>query len=151
MFLKPIFRKLYRTKIHYNFSLSLWTPPPPPPSRVKEIPESPHRFLEIYTGEWESQSSAGPQFKVKSKVFYQFKGTQDWAFFWLRFWNLRYFFIYVKILRFYNYIFLIGPLLGEVRFFRVVLGLRGMKKNFELGPTFFFFLLKFYTLNMTQY
>jgi hypothetical protein len=29
------------------------------------------------------------------------KGTQDWDFFWLRFWNLYYFFIsYVKILRF---------------------------------------------------
>ncbi len=35
--------------------------------------------------------------------------------------------------------FLIGPLLGEVRFFRVVLGLRGMKKNFELGQKNFFF------------
>ncbi len=34
---------------------------------------------------------------------------------------------------------LIGPLLGEVRFFRVVLGLRGMKKNFELGQQKFFF------------
>jgi hypothetical protein len=34
--------------------------------------------------------------------------------------------------------FLIGPLLGEVRFFREVLGLRGMKKNFELGQNFFF-------------
>jgi hypothetical protein len=31
------------------------------------------------------------------------KGTQDWSFFWLRFWNLRYFFVsYVKILRFYK-------------------------------------------------
>ncbi len=30
---------------------------------------------------------------------------------------------YVKILSFYKKIFLIGPLLGEVRFFRVVLGL----------------------------
>ena len=29
--------------------------------------------------------------------------------------------------------FLIGPVLGEVRFFRVVLRLCGMKKNFELG------------------
>ncbi len=37
--------------------------------------------------------------------------------------------------------FLIGPLLGEVRFFRVVLGLSGMKKNFELGQKFFFFSL----------
>ncbi len=34
------------------------------------------------------------------------KGTQDWDFFWLRFWNLCYFFIsYVKILRFYIKIF----------------------------------------------
>ncbi len=67
-----------------------------------------------------------------------FKGTQDWEFFWLRFWNLHYFFvIYVKILRFYQEIFLIGPFLGEVRFFRVVLGLRGMKKNFELGQKIF--------------
>ncbi len=33
--------------------------------------------------------------------------------------------------------FLIGPLLGDVRFFRVVLGLRRMKKKFELGPNFF--------------
>ncbi len=80
------------------------------------------------------------------------KGTQDWEFFWLRFWNLRYFFVsYVKILRFYKKNFLIGPLLGEVRFFRVVLGLRRMKKNFELGPKKFFFLLQFWTLNMTQY
>ncbi len=39
---------------------------------------------------------------------------------------------YVKILRFYKKKILIGPLLGEVRFFRVVLGLRGMKKNVEL-------------------
>ncbi len=45
---------------------------------------------------------------------------------------------YVKILRFYKKNFLIGPLLGEVRFFRVVLGLRGMKKNVELGQIFFF-------------
>ncbi len=33
---------------------------------------------------------------------------------------------------------MIGPLLGEVRFFRVVLELRGIKKNFELGPQKFF-------------
>jgi hypothetical protein len=29
--------------------------------------------------------------------------------------------------------------------------LRGMKKNFELGPKIFFLLLQFLTLNMTQY
>ena len=67
------------------------------------------------------------------------KGTQDWEFFWLRFWNLRYFFVsYVKILRFYKKIFLIGPLLGEVRFFRVVLGLQGMKTFFEPGQKILF-------------
>ncbi len=39
----------------------------------------------------------------------------------LRFWNLYYFFIsYVKILRFYKKSFLIRPLLGEIRFFRLV-------------------------------
>jgi hypothetical protein len=39
--------------------------------------------------------------------------------------------------------FLIGPVLEEVRFFRVVLGLRGMKKIFELGQKniFLFFYL----------
>jgi hypothetical protein len=80
------------------------------------------------------------------------KGTQDWEFFWLRFWNLRYFFVsYVKILRFYKKKFLIGPLLGEVRFFRVVLGLRKMKKKFEVGQNFLFYFLQLWTLNMTQY
>ncbi len=80
-----------------------------------------------------------------------FKGTQDWEFFWLRFWNLPYFFVsYIKILRFYKKNFLIWPLLGEVRFFRVVLGLRGMKKNFELGKKIFFFFLQLWSLNMTQ-
>jgi hypothetical protein len=72
------------------------------------------------------------------------KGTQDWEFFWLRFWNLRYFFVsYVKILSFYKKKFWIGPLLGEVQFFRVVLGLRGMKKLFELGPKIFFFFFNY--------
>ncbi len=33
-------------------------------------------------------------------IFKELKGTQDWEFFWLRFWNLRYFFdSYVKILK----------------------------------------------------
>ncbi len=78
-------------------------------------------------------------FHSRSVVISGFKGTQDWEFFWLRFWNLRYFFVsYVKILRFSKKNFLIGPLLGEVRFFRVVIGLRRMKKNFELGPKKFF-------------
>ena len=45
---------------------------------------------------------------------------------------------YVKILRFYKKNFLIGPFWGEVRFFRAVLGLRGMKTVFNLGQKFFF-------------
>jgi hypothetical protein len=36
-------------------------------------------------------------------------------------------------------IFLIGLVLEEVRFFRVVLRLRGMEKNFELGQKIYFF------------
>ncbi len=51
--------------------------------------------------------------------------------------------ISLLVIRFYNKNFLIGPLLGEVRFFSVVLGLRGMKKNFELGPKKFFFFFNF--------
>ncbi len=69
-----------------------------------------------------------------------FKGTQDWDFFWLRFWNLYYFFVsHVKILRFYKKSFLIVPFWGKVRFFRVVLGLRGIKIVFNQGQKFFFF------------
>jgi hypothetical protein len=34
--------------------------------------------------------------------------------------------------------FLFVPLLEELRFFRVVLGLRRMKKNFELGQKIIF-------------
>jgi hypothetical protein len=71
-----------------------------------------------------------------------FKGTQDWNFSWLRFWNLYYFFVsYVKIERFYPKKILIGPLLGEVRFFRVVLGLRRMKKNFSKVKIVLFFFI----------
>ncbi len=58
--------------------------------------------------------------------------------------NFVLFFVsYVKILRFCKKNFLIGPVLEEVRFFRVVLGLREMKKNFELGQKniFLFFYL----------
>jgi hypothetical protein len=55
------------------------------------------------------------------KQMHEFKGTQDWDFFRLRFWNWYYFLIsYVKILRFYQKFFLIRPLLGEIRFFRLV-------------------------------
>jgi hypothetical protein len=63
-----------------------------------------------------------------------FKGTQDWEFFWLRFWILSYFIVsYAWIKRFWWNNFLIGPLLGELRLFRAVLRLRAIKKIFELG------------------
>jgi hypothetical protein len=39
--------------------------------------------------------------------------------------------------------FLICPVLEEVRFFRVVLGLHGMKKIFELGQKNIFFIFLF--------
>ncbi len=67
------------------------------------------------------------------------KGTQNWDFFWLRFWNLYYFFVsYVKISRFNQKNFFIGQFWGEVRFFHVVLGLRGIKTVFNLGKKKFF-------------
>ena len=36
---------------------------------------------------------------------------------------------------------MIGPVLEKIRFFRVVLGLRGMKKIFELGQKIFYLFL----------
>ncbi len=84
------------------------------------------------------QAASKPDFTQ----FHPFKGTQEWEIFWLRFWILYYFIVsYVKILRFCKTNFLIGPVLEEVRFFRVVLGLRGMKKIFELGQKFFLIFL----------
>ncbi len=78
------------------------------------------------------------------------KGTQEWEFFWLRFWILYYFIVsYVKILRFCKKNFLIGPVLEEVRFFHVVLGLRGMKKIFELGQKNIFLFFYLCTLYMS--
>ncbi len=38
---------------------------------------------------------------------------------------------------------MIGPLWGELRLFRVVLGLRGMKNIFKIGPKNFFFKIIF--------
>ncbi len=59
------------------------------------------------------------------------KGTLEWEFFWLRFWILSYFIVtYAKMIRFWGKNFLIGPLWRELRLFRVVLRLRGMKKIF---------------------
>ncbi len=45
----------------------------------------------------------GPTPKAAILTLSSLKGTQDWKFVWLRFWNLRFFFVsYVKILRFYK-------------------------------------------------
>ncbi len=84
-----------------------------------------HSSLQWINADW-----VAPQTESTQKVFLlthifqtpsNLKGTQDWDFFWLRFWNLYYFFIsYVKILRFYKKNFWIRPLLGEMRFFRLV-------------------------------
>ncbi len=41
---------------------------------------------------------------------------------------------------------MIGPIWGELRLFRVVLGLRGMKKIFKLGQKNFFFQKSYMTL-----
>ncbi len=83
-----------------------------------------------------------------------FKGTLEWEFFWLRFWILSYFIVsYAKIIRFWGKNFWIGPSWGELRFFRVVLRLRGMKKFFELGQKniFFFFIYKPFTWANTSF
>ncbi len=82
--------------------------------------------------------------------FNGFKGTQEWEIFWLRFWILYYFIVsYVKILRFIKKNFLIGPVLEEVRFFLVVLGLREMKTIFELGQKNIFLFFYLWTLYMS--
>ena len=51
------------------------------------------------------------------EIFALLKGTQDWDFFWLRFWNLYYLFIsYVKILIFYKNFFWSGHYWGRYNF-----------------------------------
>ncbi len=53
--------------------------------------------------------------------WFRFEGTQDWEFFWLRFWILCCFIVsYAQMLRFCKKHFLIKPLLGEIQLFRVV-------------------------------
>ncbi len=68
-----------------------------------------------------------------------FKGTQEWDFFWLPFWNLYYFIVsYVKILKFCNKkLFDWASIGGGTIFPR---RLRGMKNFFELGQKIFFFI-----------
>ncbi len=60
------------------------------------------------------------------------KGTQDWEFCWLQFWNLHYFFVsYVKILRFYKKIVWLGHYWGRYDFYD--------EKNFWARSKFFCF------------
>jgi len=56
------------------------------------------------------------------------KGTQDWDFFWLWFWNLYYFFIsYVKKLRFYQKNFFDQAIIGGDTIFPLSLRLSGIE------------------------
>jgi hypothetical protein len=74
-----------------------------------------------------------------SRAVFIFEGTQDWEFFWLRFWNLRYFFVsYVKILRFYKKKF-DWPIIGGGTIFPPSPRTTQNEKNFELGQNFKFF------------
>ncbi len=60
-------------------------------------------------------------------VTFKIKGTQDWDVFWLRFWNLYYFFIsYVKILRL-NFFFFYQAIIGGDTIFPLSLGLSGIE------------------------
>ncbi len=70
------------------------------------------------------------------------KGTQDWEFFWLRFWNLYYFFVsYVKILRFYRKFFFVCDIIGGVTIFpRGPRTTQNEKKFWGRSKNFFFFL-----------
>jgi hypothetical protein len=70
------------------------------------------------------------------------KGTQDWEFCWLRFWNLRFFFVsYVKILSLKKNFFDWSIIGGGMIFPRSPRTTR--EKNFELGPKIFFFFFSF--------
>ncbi len=70
----------------------------------------------------------------------RFKGTQDWEFFWLRFWNLRYFFVsYVKILRFYKKKIVEWAIIGGGTIFPRSPRTTRNEKNFELRSKKFFF------------
>jgi hypothetical protein len=67
------------------------------------------------------------------------KGTQDWDFFSS---NLKFVLFLCQLCQHIKILqknFLIGPFWGEVRFFRVVLGLRGIKIVFNLGQNIFVF------------
>jgi hypothetical protein len=69
-----------------------------------------------------------------------FKGTQDWEFFLLQFWNLRYFFVsYVKILRFYRKIFFYWAFIGGGTIFPRSPRTTRNEKNFWARSNFFYF------------
>ncbi len=79
------------------------------------------------------------------------KGTQDWDFFGYDFEICNISLLVVSIIKILLKKFLIGPVLGAVRFFPVVLRLRGMKKNFELGKKNIFSFFHLVTLYISQY
>ncbi len=63
-----------------------------------------------------------------------FKGTQDWEFFWLRFWNLHYFFVsYAKILRFYKKKFWLAHYWGGTSGFWPQVRARALRASVFLG------------------
>ncbi len=72
------------------------------------------------------------------------KGTQDWEFFWLRFWNLRYFFdSYVKILRFYKKNIFDWAIIGGGTIFPGSPRTTRNEKKFELGQKMFSFFFNY--------
>ena len=110
----PWLLTMLKLKISYALKLPTWKrqhyPPTGPTFSLKNLQIQIYSSVCIYIKMYKQHVQTAP-----------LKGTQDWDFFWLRFWNLYYFFIsYVKILRFYKKHFLIRPLLGEIRFFRLV-------------------------------
>ena len=78
-------------------------------------------------------------------VFKALKGTQNWEFFCLRFWNLHYFFVsYVKILRFYKKKNFDWPVIGGGTIFpRSPRTTQNEKKKFWVRSKFFYFFFSF--------
>ncbi len=123
--LVDLFRFLYkRSKQHASLFLSSWS------TRIGKCVSSKRAAI----------------FHSLSALFYVWiilKGTQEWEFF-----GFDFEFCTIS-LRFCIKNFLIGPVLEKVRFFRVVLGLRGMKNIFELGQKLFFLFSIFIFLRLS--
>jgi hypothetical protein len=68
----------------------------------------------VLKGEWHKNPG-------RIRVPKQLQGTQDWEFFWLRFWILCYFIVsYAQILRFCKKTFFGQATIGEIQLFRLV-------------------------------